>query len=113
LETYDDVWRVVEAYAARWQIEQMLRFSKAELGVESVRVRAWEPRTKLLAILSLAYAALVHLLADGASPLVAEVLRLVHRTGRQANHAWRPTYRFRRALAALFKRHTPTFQGVP
>jgi hypothetical protein len=113
LETYEGVWRVVEAYAARWQIEQMLRFSKAELGVESVRARGWEPRAKLLALLSLAYAALVQLLGDGASPLVAEVLRLIHRTGRQANHAWRPLYRFRRALAALFKRHTPTFQGVP
>jgi hypothetical protein len=113
LATYSDVWRVVEAYAARWQIEQMVRFSKAELGIESIRVRAWKPRARLLAIISLAYAFLVHLLADASSPLVAATLQLIHRTGQQANGAWRPLYRFRQALAALWKRHTPTFQGVP
>jgi hypothetical protein len=43
----------VEAYAARWQIEQVLRFGKSELGIESIRVKKWEVRMKLLAMVSL------------------------------------------------------------
>lgn len=113
LETYADVWRVVQAYAARWQIEQAIRLNKAELRIESVRVRAWERRAKLLAIVSLAYAFLVWLLGDATSPLVQQVLRIIHRTGRQANEAWRPIYRFLQALAKLWKAHTPSFQAVP
>ena len=35
VETAAHCWRIVEVYAARWQIEQMLRFGKSELGVES------------------------------------------------------------------------------
>lgn len=113
LVTYEDVWRVVVAYAARWQIEQAIRLNKTELRIESVRVRTWERRAKLLALASLAYAFLVWLLGDGTSPLVHRVLQIIHRTGRQANEAWRPIYRLLQALAKLWKAHTPSFQGVP
>lgn len=112
LETYDDVWRVVEAYAARWQIEQLIRVTKSALGVESVRVRDWEPRQKLLNLVALAYAFLASLLAAVGSALVSRILRFAHRRGAQA-HVWRPTYRLLEALALLWKRHTPTFQGFP
>jgi hypothetical protein len=113
LETYEDVWRVVEADAARWQIEQTIRFNKSVLGVESVRVRDWEPRQKLLGLVALAYAFLLFLLGDGSSALVQRLLRVLHRRGRQARDAWRPLYRLQQALASLWKRHTPSFQGVP
>ena len=113
VETPEQCWRIVVAYAARWQIEQMLRFGKSELGIESVRVRDWPVRAKLLAIVSLAYAFLVDLLADLTDPLVPRLLRWAHRTGRQARDAWRPLYRLRLALANLGKRHTPSFQGLP
>lgn len=111
LETDDEVWRVVEAYAARWQIEQLIRVTKSALGAESVRVRDWEPRQKLLNLVALAYAFLTTLLANAAD-LVARVLRFAHRRGAQA-HTWRPTYRLLEALALLWKRHTPSFQGTP
>jgi Transposase DDE domain len=113
LQTQEEVWRVVEAYAARWQIEQAIRLNKTELRVETVRVRFWQRRAKLLAIASLAFAFLVWLLGDTTSPLVHQVLQIIHRTGRQANEAWRPIYRLLQALAKLWKAHTPTFQGVP
>jgi hypothetical protein len=90
-----------------------LRFAKSELGIESVRVRAWEARAKLLALVALTYAYLVHLLGDGTDPLLPAVLRWAHRTGTQARERWRPLYRLRAALAALWTRHTPSLQGVP
>ncbi len=81
--------------------------------MESVRVRRWETRHKLLAVVSLAYAFLVEVLGDGGSAVVAAVLRWAHRTGRQARTAWRPLYRLRLGLAHLWHHHTPTFQGWP
>jgi hypothetical protein len=109
----DECWRIVLAYAARWNVEQMLRFGKSELGIESVRVRAWEPRTKLLALAALAYAFILRLLATSQEDFIALILRWAHRTGRQANGAYRSLYRLRAALANLWNKHTPHFQGVP
>lgn len=111
--TPEQCWRIVEAYAARWNVEQMLRFGKSELGIESVRVRNWVPRQKLLALASLAYAFLVDLLGDSTAPLLPTLLRWAHRTGRQANDAWRCLYRLRSALTALWNTHTPSFHGLP
>jgi hypothetical protein len=111
--TPEECWRIVEAYAARWTIEQSLRYAKSELGIESVRVRTWEPRRKLLALTALAYAFLIDLLGDSTAPLLPAVLRWAHRTGRQANHAWRCLYRLRAALTALWNTHTPSLHGLP
>src|SRR5262249_62226953 len=108
-----ECWRIVEVYWARRQIERQQRFGKSELGVESRRVRAWDARDKLLALVRLAYAWLVHLLGDGTAPLLPALFRWAHRIGTQAWDRWRPLYRLRAALAALWNRHTPSFQGVP
>jgi hypothetical protein len=105
-------WRIVQAYAARWAVEQQLRFSKSELGIESVRVRAWEPRRRLLGLVSLAYAFLVALLGEGTKEVVSAVLGWAHRTGRQARTAWRSLYRLRLGLSFLWNMHTPNPQGL-
>jgi hypothetical protein len=91
----------VEAYAKRWQIEQVLRCGKSELGIESIRVKQWEVRMKLLAIVSPVYAFLIDLLGYSTGSLLKRVLAWVHGTGRQAKAAWRPLYRIRLSLAAL------------
>jgi len=109
----EQCWRIVQAYAARWQIEQMLRFGKCELGIESIRVRSWQARHKLLAIAALAYSFLIQFLGDGCSALIDAVLRFAHRTGRQSHSAWRHLYLFRAALSYLWQRHTPYLQGAP
>lgn len=90
VETEEECWRIAEAYASRWQVEQMLRYNKSELGIESIRIRKWEGRRKLLAINSLAYAFLVEMVGESTGALLKEVLRRAHRTGRQAQSAWRP-----------------------
>jgi hypothetical protein len=106
-------WRIVQAYAARWSVEQALRYGKSELGMESVRVRAWEPRRKLLALAALAYAFIVRLLSNSSADFIANILRWAHRTGRQAGGTYRSLYRLRAALANLWNKHTPSFQGSP
>lgn len=113
VRTPEECWRIVVAYGARWAIEQELRFGKSELGIESIRVRKWEVRAKLLAIASLAYAFLVHLLADATDDILPAILRWAHRTGRQAREAYRSLYRLRAALSNLWNKHSPRFRGVP
>lgn len=113
IQTSEQCWRAVFAYVERWQIEQMLRFGKSELGIESIRVRAWAARKKLLMLAALAYGYLVELLGDSRNALVSALLLFCHRTGRQANDAWRSLYRLRAALAFLWHQHTPSFQGFP
>ena len=113
VESPQQCWRIVQAYASRWQIEQMLRFGKTELGVESVRVRSWEARNKLLAIAALAYSFLIQLLGEGYNGLIEAVLTFAHRTGRQSHDTWRHIYRLRAAIAYLWQKHTPYLQGAP
>ena len=98
---------MVEAYAARWAVEQLLRFTKSELGIQSVRVRAWAPRGKLLGLVSLASAFLLDLPGDSTAPLVSAVLHWAHRTRRQTRDAWRSLYRLRLGLSSLWNAHTP------
>jgi hypothetical protein len=113
ISSKEQCWRVVSAYVQRWQIEQMLRFGKSELGIESIRVRAWAARKKLLMLAALAYGYLVELLGDSRNQIVRALLRFCHRTGRQAKGVWRSLYRLRAALAFLWNQHTPSFQGFP
>jgi hypothetical protein len=110
INSEEECWQIVEAYAARWQIEQMLRYGKSELGIESIRVKDWQSRNKLLAIVGLTYAFLIDLLGDSTGSVLNGVLAWAHRTGRQANSAWRPIYRLRLALSALWLIYTPNFQ---
>lgn len=97
---------------SRWQVEQMLRYGKSELGMESGRLRDWKTRRKLLAIVSLFYAFSIDLLGDGYARFPTTLLRWAHRTGRHVKSAWRCLYRLRSALASLWQRHTPSLQGL-
>jgi hypothetical protein len=87
-------WKIVFAYARRWQIEMALRFNKSELAFESPRLLKWEARLKLLAIAGLAYAFLLSLLVPAFSDLRAWLLRtFCHRTGKRSWSIPAPLYR--------------------
>ncbi|MCX7902502.1 MAG: transposase [Burkholderiaceae bacterium] len=97
------LWAVIDAYARRWQIELVWRFSKSELAFESPRVWTWEVRQKLLVLATLAYAFLVHLLHSSFDTLRALVLRnWGHRTGRRYQEVAAPLYRLRAAISRLW-----------
>ena len=98
-----DAWRLVFAYARRWQVEQALRFNKAEMGMESCRLWFWENRLKLLQIVTLVYAFLLSLLEKELRQAVSNLLRQgCHRTGKRCRKTPTPLYRIRLALANLF-----------
>lgn len=99
----EDAWRVVLAYARRWQIEMSIRFTKSELAFESPRLLRWEHRKKLLLIASLAYAFLLSLLQFDHSSLFDRLINLFcFRTGKWSRDVSTPLYRLRMALSRLW-----------
>ena len=104
----DDAWRVVMAYARRWQVEMCYRACKTDLAMESPRLWFWENRLKLLLMVSLVYAFLLSLLAPGLGSLVQDLLRhWCHRTGERYRQAEIPLSRLRAALSALWLTYPP------
>lgn len=109
VDSTEDAWRVVFAYARRWQIEMGFRYSKTELAMESPRLWKWENRLKLLMMASLVYAFLLSLLDERIKPLVKSLLReWCHRTGKRYHNFAIPLYRIRSALSRLWLAFSPS-----
>ena len=109
IASVDDAWRVVFAYARRWQVEMCYRTCKTDLALESPRLWSWENRLKLLLMASLVYAFLLSLLTQTLMPLVQSLLRnWCHRTGERYRQAAIPLSRLRSAISALWLTHHPS-----
>jgi hypothetical protein len=106
IQSPQDAWRIVFAYARRWQIEMSIRFTKSELAFECPRLLKWESRLKFLLIASLAFAFLLSLLLfpDSLSRLF---LSCCHRTGKWSRVTSAPLYRLRLALSRLWLAYRP------
>jgi hypothetical protein len=103
-----DAWRLVLAYARRWQIEMAFRFTKSELVLESPRLWFWGTRLKLLGMVTLAYAFLLTLLTPADEGLRQWLLRhWCHRTGKRSRETATPLYRLRWALSRLWLTYRP------
>lgn len=103
VESLDQAWALIFAYARRWQIEMAWRYAKTELAMQSPRLWFWENRLKLLLLVSLAYAFLLSLLDPLLLALRHWLLRSwCHRTGKRCQDASTPLYRLRSALARLW-----------
>jgi len=101
--TAADAWRVVFAYARRWQIEMSFRYGKSDLSMESPRLWKWENRLKLLMMATLVYAFLLSLLDPSLQPLREWLLRWwCHRNGKRNREASVPLYRLRSAISRLW-----------
>ena len=99
----EDAWKVVFAFARRWQIEMSYRFGKCELAMQSPRLWFWNNRQKLLLMASLAYAYLLSLLRPEAQAERTLLLRTgCHRTGKRSREVPAPLYRIRAALSYLW-----------
>lgn len=109
----EDTWRIMFAYARRWQIELTWKNNKSELAFQSPRLWEWEPREKLLLLAALAYAFLLTLLAPFYTLLRCWLLRrYCHRTGRHARQAHAPFARMRMALSRLWQRVPPHWEDL-
>ena len=114
IHTLAEAWAIVLAYARRWQIELMWRYSKSELAFESPRVWEWEVRLKLLLLATLAYAFVLHLLDSSLAELRALLLRnWCHRTGKRSVAVAAPLYRLRSAISRLWQVAPPPGYHLP
>lgn len=106
ISSIDQAWRIVFAYARRWQVEMAFRFTKTELAMESPRLWSWHNRLKLMLMVTLVYAFLLSLLASHFQTLRRLLLRRwCHRTGKRYRTASIPLYRLRSALSRLWLAH--------
>ncbi|MBV9232258.1 MAG: transposase [Chloroflexi bacterium] len=113
VSTERQAWRVVFAYARRWQIEMTWRFGKSELGWEGPRLHKWEVRLKLLLMAALAYAFLLTRLGNEHLAVRCWLLRhYCHRTGQRARQTAMPLYRLRLAISRLWQEHPPDFVAL-
>jgi hypothetical protein len=101
--TAEEAWKVVLAYARRWQIEMAFRNLKSELAIQSLRVYDWEGRLKLLGMLTLAYAFLMNLMrAEERAARDWLIAYACHRSGVHLREVELPFTRLRIALAKLW-----------
>jgi len=113
IKTGDQAWDIVFAYRRRWQIELSFRYGKSELMMESPRLYAMENRLKLLGIVTLVYAFLLHLLSPIYRNLVETVLQLkCKRTGKRCKKAVAPLYRLRWAISRLWDEYRPALGSL-
>jgi len=114
IHTLAEAWAIVLAYARRWQIELVWRYSKSELAMESPRVWEWDVRLKLLLLATLAYAFLLHLLDSSLAGLRAFLVRnWCHRTGKRYLEVAAPLYRLRSAISRLWQAAPPPGYHLP
>ena len=113
VKTEAQAWQMVFTYKRRWQIETSFRYGKCELAMESPRLWAFENRLKLLSIVTLVYAFLLHLLEPLYRDRVQSVLRLkCHRTGKRCRDILVPLYRLRWAISRLWDEYHPVLGSV-
>jgi hypothetical protein len=106
-------WEIVFLYRRRWQIETSFRYEKSELALESPRIWSFENRLKLLGIVTLVYAFLLHLLDLTYRDLIQAALRLqCHRTGKRYKQTLVPLYRLRWALSRLWEKAHLTLERL-
>jgi hypothetical protein len=81
--------------------------------MESPRLWSLENRLKLLGIVTLVYAFLLHLLTPAYKRLLSLVLHLkCHRTGKRCREVKAPLYRWRWAISRLWNDSRPTLGSL-
>ena len=112
VQTAEQAWDLTVSYVRRWKIEESFRFQKTELLIESLRLQDWEPRRKMLLLVTLAYGYLLSLLDP--CLLLARSRLFMHWCPRADWRLWTakvPLYRLRWALSRLWQTHPPRFSG--
>lgn len=101
IDTNGMAWAIANAYMKRWDVEQVFRFGKTAMGIESPRLWFWENQLKLLMLLALVMAFLLTLLGDYLDYAWQLIDTWVPRTGKRQKKTSLPLYRLRLAVSYL------------
>jgi hypothetical protein len=110
VETQEQAWDIACSSVRRGKIEERFRFQKSELQLESLPLVDWEPRRKLLLLVTLASGFLFSLLAP--ERWLARSRLLAGWCPRADWRQWQakaPLSRLRWALSRLWQTHPPHF----
>lgn len=101
IDTTGMAWEIFFSYMHRWDVEQVFRFGKTAMGMESLRLWFWENRLKLLMLATLVMSFLLQLLFKTQEYARELIKAWCHRTGNRQNNAALPIYRLRLAVSQL------------
>ncbi len=103
VESAQDAWKIVLAYARRWRVQILFRNLKSELAIQSLRVYRWEDRLKLLGLVTLAYAFLMEMMGKDKKKARDWLMAYAcHRSGTHLRAVELPFSRLRLALSRLW-----------
>jgi hypothetical protein len=91
-------WELFRSYIQRWDIEQAFRFNKSELGIQSLRLRDFEDKLKMLALVTLIYEFLLQLWRNWHTAAFCIINKWCHRTDKRLQLSRLPLYRLRLAI---------------
>ena len=94
-------WKIFFSYMQRWDIEQAFHFNKAEIGIESICVRIWNKKLKILALVALVFEFILALWRNWNTAARCLMRKYAHLKGTKAINFRLPLFRLRRALMAI------------
>ena len=92
-------WEILKSYIQRWDIEQAFRFLKSELGIQAIRLRDFENRCKMMALVTLVYEFLLQFWRNWHLPAFLFIKKWCQRTDKRLDNNRLPLYRLRLVLA--------------
>lgn len=101
IDTNGMAWMILKSYMKRWDVEQVFRFGKTAMGIQSLRLWFWENRLKLLMLVTLVMAFVLTLMSDARKFSWKLIETWTPRTGNRQKKTFLPIYRLRLAISFL------------
>lgn len=99
IDSVGKAWEMFYSYLKRWDIEQVFKYGKSELGMESPRLWFLANRLKMLMLVTLVMDFLFLLLRNFKSIMTTIMNTWCPRTGNRHRKTSMPIYRFRKAIS--------------
>ena len=101
IDTNGMAWSILFSYMKRWDVEQVFRFGKTAMGMESPRLWFFERTLKLLSLVTLVMDFILSMVAQHKGFARKLIDKWCPRTGNRQKKTFLPIYRLRLALALL------------
>lgn len=101
VDTNGMAWSIVLSYMRRWDVEQIFRFGKTAMGIESPRLWFFDRTLKLLSFVTLIMDFLFSLIAQHRSFARTLIDKWCPRTGNRQRKTSLPIYRLRLAVSLI------------
>lgn len=99
IHTNAKAWIIMKSYMKRWDVEQVFRFGKSTMAMESPRLWFWENRLKLLMLVTLVMNFILTLMHREITFSWNLIKTWAPRTGNRQKNTFLPIYRLRLAIS--------------